>query len=80
MKKGPGGDLFDGEGMDYFHSPINAAALPVIPAEGVAPQLSGLTVKSPSNVMVCAASVKSLPNFCVVSVMVQCSESVPSAV
>lgn len=83
MKKGPRGDLFDGEGMDYFQVPITAAALPVIPEDttgAVELQLTGLTVKSPVNVMVSVAPAKSLPNFAVVSVMVHVSSAVPTPV
>ena len=73
MKKRSREGPFDGEGMDYFQVPITDAALPVIPAEGVAAQLMGLTLKSPVKVIVCAASVKFMPNFFVVSVMVHVS-------
>jgi hypothetical protein len=59
--------------MDYFQSPLNDAALPVIPAEGAAVHFTGLTVKSPVNVMVSVSPAKSLPNFFVVSVMVHVS-------
>ena len=43
MKKRSREGPFDGEGMDYFQVPITDAALPVIPAEGAAAQLTGLT-------------------------------------
>ena len=79
MKKGPERDLFSWGRMDYFQVPITDAALPVIPAEGAAAQLTGLTVKSPVNVMVSVAVAKSLPNFCVVSVIVHVSSAVPAA-
>ena len=81
MKKGPGRDLFDGKWMDYFQVPITTTALPVIPevtTGAVELQLTGLTVKSPVSVMVCALFVKSLPNFSVASVMVHVSAAVPA--
>ncbi len=76
MKKGPSRDLFSWGRMDYFQVPITAAALPVIPEDttgAVELQLTGLTVKSPVNVMVSVSPAKSLPNFFVVSVMVHVS-------
>ena len=80
MKKRSREGPFDGEGMDYLQVSITAAALPVIPAEGAAAQLMGLTLKSPVKVIVCAASVKFMPNFFVVIVMVHVPSAVPTPV
>ena len=51
MKKRSREGPFDGEGMDYLQVSITDAALPVIPAEGTAAQLMGLTLKKSMHVL-----------------------------